>query len=358
MRKIYFAVFGLLAMAMSVAAQPKIIYLGINNPAEKQPLPSDSAIMAYLEEVGGFDVTYKDDDDVQVTYDWSPYDAAVYGESCSSNRLVGFKDDKYPVPCVSLEPLVPRDNVWAWAPTRENWDLHFQENREVLLGWDKLQITDETHFITNVFTKDQVITWSTAPADASSYQVYAVGIDVQAYVPDAVPLAVNMSSGTSFSCLWAMEAGTVVPNGDTLDHRLVINGTHEYGLADDHDDSPNFGDIYITEDFRNIILRSVRWVLGAEVGINDPGTFNRGVSLYPNPASGQAELSFRMDRAGQVSLKVFNLVGQQVRLVDAGFRTSGRNTVRLRTDGMPAGMYLYMLEAGPERYTGKFQVAR
>ncbi len=356
MRKLYFIAFSLLAMAMTIAAQPKIIYLGAVNPSESSPLPSDSAIMAYLEEVGGMDVTYVDDDDVQVTYDWSPYDAAVYGESCSSNRLPGFKDDNYPLPCVSLEPLVPRENIWAWAPDRDNWNLHFQENREKLLGWDKLQITDASHFITDVFDQDEVITYSTA--DTTDWECFAIGIDLTTYVPAAVPLATNMSSGTTFPCLWAMEAGTVVPGGDTLDHRLVINGTHAKTLAIDDDEHPDFGTITITDDFLNIILRSVRWVLGAEVGINDTRIPDRGVSLYPNPVTGQAMLSFHLDEPGPVSVKFFNLVGQQVRSVDAGIRTAGENTVRIQSVGLPAGMYLYMLEAGQDKYTGKFQVVK
>ncbi len=344
--------FVIFAMALTIGAQPKILLVGdvgkINDI-----MPSDSIVIEYLK-AQGMEVTWVADDNVEVTYDYSPYDAVVFGESMSSSKVVAFgTTDSYPAPCVTMEPLSVRDDKWAWISNREE---HFQENRKKLLGWDKLQITDETHFITNVFEKDQVITWSTA--DTTSWELFAYGLDLASYIPDAVPLATNMSSGTSFPCLWALEQGTSIPGGKTLDHRMVVNGTHSKGIAIDDDENAEYGKICITDDFLTIIHRSVRWVLGAEVGIGNYEIRSADVSIYPNPARDEAILKFAMDDPGIVSVRVINLVGKTVKICEREFRTPGSNEMRILVDDLPGGIYLYLLEAGTESFAGKFQVLR
>ncbi|HNM16016.1 MAG TPA: FlgD immunoglobulin-like domain containing protein, partial [bacterium] len=60
--------------------------------------------------------------------------------------------------------------------------------------------------------------------------------------------------------------------------------------------------------------------------------------------------------SGQVSLIVYNLLGQKVRTLVNGFATQG--TYRLQWDGnndmgqrVSSGVYLYRLESGGKRFT-------
>jgi len=94
------------------------------------------------------------------------------------------------------------------------------------------------------------------------------------------------------------------------------------------------------------------------VGINDyEDRFSR-VSVYPNPVSGEAKLTFNVDTPGTVKVKVINLVGRTVQEQEKEFRVPGPNEIRIHTGDLQEGIYLYILETGYENFTGKFQVIR
>ncbi|MCI0596633.1 MAG: multicopper oxidase domain-containing protein [candidate division Zixibacteria bacterium] len=70
---------------------------------------------------------------------------------------------------------------------------------------------------------------------------------------------------------------------------------------------------------------------------------------YPNPFNPETQISFRLPNAGKVDLRIFNLLGQEVRRLVSGEKTAGEHTVRW--DGRDAagelvasGIYFYRLE--------------
>lgn len=67
---------------------------------------------------------------------------------------------------------------------------------------------------------------------------------------------------------------------------------------------------------------------------------------YPNPFYSSTTIPFELSRAGHVSLKVYNLLGQEVaRLVD-GLRRPGKYTVHWNGTGFPSGIYMYRFQVG------------
>ncbi|WP_456429185.1 DUF5074 domain-containing protein [Rhodocaloribacter sp.] len=76
-----------------------------------------------------------------------------------------------------------------------------------------------------------------------------------------------------------------------------------------------------------------------------PSDFRLGAN-YPNPFNPSTTLPFELARAGRVSLKIFNLLGEEVAtLVDATL-PAGRHTATWRASGLPSGLYLARLRAG------------
>jgi flagellar hook assembly protein FlgD len=70
----------------------------------------------------------------------------------------------------------------------------------------------------------------------------------------------------------------------------------------------------------------------------------------PNPFSGSTVISYALPEASKVSLRVFNVLGQQVATlvsgtVDPGFHTMSWNARNHAGQPMPAGIYFYRLEA-------------
>jgi hypothetical protein len=67
---------------------------------------------------------------------------------------------------------------------------------------------------------------------------------------------------------------------------------------------------------------------------------------YPNPFNPSTMIRFAMPQASQVTLRVYNLLGQQVAELVNGRMDVGRHQVAFDASGLSAGVYLYVLEAG------------
>ncbi|HUF08791.1 MAG TPA: T9SS type A sorting domain-containing protein, partial [Rhodothermales bacterium] len=66
---------------------------------------------------------------------------------------------------------------------------------------------------------------------------------------------------------------------------------------------------------------------------------------YPNPFNPSTSIEFAMPRAGQASLVIYDVRGEEVaRLVD-GFKSAGRHAVRWDAGFLPSGVYLYRFQA-------------
>jgi len=92
------------------------------------------------------------------------------------------------------------------------------------------------------------------------------------------------------------------------------------------------------------------------VGVDDQFNAKGGVSVYPNPFSGNTTFSFTLNQAANASVKVYALTGQEVAAVNAGVLTAGTHFLNLDASTLKAGMYLYKVVAGEESYTGKIVV--
>jgi hypothetical protein len=68
-------------------------------------------------------------------------------------------------------------------------------------------------------------------------------------------------------------------------------------------------------------------------------------ACYPNPFNPTTQIDFNMQRAGLVSLNVYNLLGQSVATLVNGNLTQGQHSVKFDAQNLPSGMYVYRMEA-------------
>lgn len=66
----------------------------------------------------------------------------------------------------------------------------------------------------------------------------------------------------------------------------------------------------------------------------------------PNPFETTTRISYRLDQAGPVSLRLFDVVGRPIRSLYEGTQAAGEHEVVLDSGGLPAGLYFYRLEKG------------
>jgi hypothetical protein len=80
---------------------------------------------------------------------------------------------------------------------------------------------------------------------------------------------------------------------------------------------------------------------------------------YPNPFNPSTNIEFSIPKASQVTLKVYNVLGQEVATLLQGRKQAGTHTVRFEAErSLSSGIYLYRLEAGETVITRKLTLIK
>jgi hypothetical protein len=74
---------------------------------------------------------------------------------------------------------------------------------------------------------------------------------------------------------------------------------------------------------------------------------------YPNPLNPRTTIEFALPRAGYVTLRVYNILGEEVTTLIAGEQAPGTFKATWEAAGLPSGVYFYRLTAGEYVQTKK-----
>ena len=103
---------------------------------------------------------------------------------------------------------------------------------------------------------------------------------------------------------------------------------------------------------------------GTATGVDNgsaPHQFNLSQN-YPNPFNPSTKIEYSLEKAEMVSLKVYNVLGNEVASLVNGRQEAGRYTVSFGTSketfDLLSGVYFYRLEAGSFISTRKLVLVR
>jgi hypothetical protein len=70
---------------------------------------------------------------------------------------------------------------------------------------------------------------------------------------------------------------------------------------------------------------------------------------YPNPFNSLTSISYSVAQDMHISVKIYNIAGQEVAALVDGYHNSGNYSVVFDASGLPTGIYFTVLKAGTER---------
>lgn len=67
---------------------------------------------------------------------------------------------------------------------------------------------------------------------------------------------------------------------------------------------------------------------------------------YPNPFNPSTTIQFSIPQAGNVTLKIYNLLGEEVKTLADEYRLAGKHSVQFNANNLASGIYFYRIQSG------------
>src|ERR1035437_816677 len=156
----------------------------------------------------------------------------------------------------------------------------------------------------------------------------------------------TMRSGTASTTIWGYKVQTVTPGIWKPVWPLPESVDMQYSnaaLKTGGTDGKPIGDL---------------WWFNGITGIHDaplpvPNQFAL-YNAYPNPFNPSTKIKFNIGQAGNVSLKIYNVMGQLVKtVIDNVYKNSGQFEYSVKMDNLTSGIYFYTLTQGNQAITKK-----
>jgi uncharacterized protein (DUF1501 family) len=117
-----------------------------------------------------------------------------------------------------------------------------------------------------------------------------------------------------------------------------------------------------TQELQSVLLRQFPQlpIINGTTGVGgdeQPVTFALRQN-YPNPFNPSTTIEYDVAEESQVSLTVFNELGQEVRRLERGVKQRGRHSAAFDASGLASGVYFYRLTAGGFTETKRMMLVR
>lgn len=169
-------------------------------------------------------------------------------------------------------------------------------------------------------------------------------------------IVVNTATGSNLSYSWSFGDGSG-SNQPYPQHTYVGPGTYVVCLTVTNNNctSTYCDSIVVVNKVSTPFTINVVASGASAVNPSQPG---HEVSLYPNPAHDFIQVDVTLETGAPVAVSLTDLSGRQVAQSLTSDLRSGKHSVRLNTQDLPAGLYLARVTAGSSTSTHKVMIAR
>ncbi|PKP20020.1 MAG: hypothetical protein CVU04_04755 [Bacteroidetes bacterium HGW-Bacteroidetes-20] len=118
------------------------------------------------------------------------------------------------------------------------------------------------------------------------------------------------------------------------------------------------GEIYVSTS-RTLHLPGLHHIYKIKIDPSSISDFNINepkVKLYqnyPNPFQNKTTIKYYLESESEVTLKVLDLLGRELFLLDKGYKESGEHEVEFENKNLPDGFYIYSLQIGSKKFVKK-----
>lgn len=289
------------------------------------------------------------------------YDAMTFGSDTNSQRQFDFLESGEPfsaaIPAKALQPWVfhqkEADSIVAstftiqknytfytptipatWATIKSNGWMPVMQEAQRMTSYIKARVADTT----NAFINLASITLTKVPAPMTKLVVWS-------QEPSPTGSGGASSGGTNFNDFDRKGARYY---RDTLNCSYsTSNAIYTAGT-----DGLPIGDLnWFPDKLKNF------YTLGVKDNSVSPNDFSLEQN-YPNPFNPSTQISFTLTKAGMTSLKVYNLLGQEVASLVNDMRSAGRHDVSFNAAHLSSGVYFYTLRSGSHVETKKMMLMK
>jgi Secretion system C-terminal sorting domain len=161
-------------------------------------------------------------------------------------------------------------------------------------------------------------------------------------------VTITLSSGTSYNAVTTGSGGYAIPY-DIGTRSITITATGgPFGKSSSSQ--------IVQLDSVNVKVDFIAPLSPASVG--EPTPIENTTFISPNPASSESNIHFTLLVDEDVSLNIFNTLGENVQSLALGHLSSGSFDYALDLSKLPTGSYTYQLHAGVQIETGRIVVLR
>ncbi len=206
---------------------------------------------------------------------------------------------------------------------------------------------------------------------------------------DGAELTVSGSASTTFTAEWSKAND---PNGNELRYVWAVSSDSEFdeilymvNVGSDTNATLTFdaldgllADLNIGLNASTTLYHSVMVTDGSNESFSEPKSVNltRGMLIsneeepgieplvfgldqnYPNPFNPSTTISFTLSETGNATLKVYNMLGQEVATLANERLNSGSHTFNFDASALASGMYIYRLQAQNQTITKRMMLIK
>ncbi|MDA3859797.1 MAG: T9SS type A sorting domain-containing protein [Melioribacteraceae bacterium] len=144
--------------------------------------------------------------------------------------------------------------------------------------------------------------------------------------------------------------------------KIVVNGwddlAESWYTIDATVDTDNNTVTFSSPDVSNLIVLSAAKVTGLESLIATQPTEFTLSQNYPNPFNPSTKIAFTLNSNSQVSLTIYNIVGEKVATLVNEYKSAGAYTVNFNAAQLSSGVYFYELRADATRLVKKMSLLK